>query len=172
MTYQPLNSLSSAQSAIASPQSVSLVTFANNVSAVSGAIVSAASITAPLGTALSLSSGAIVLPAGYWYYLEGTAQAQVPSGTLSVGDYVDMQWHDGTAYVGSVGRTSTFARVDGGTQARDEKALALIDATASSVTVTFRILTAAGQVTTVNATGTHQEYAGRTRAMIIQLEAP
>lgn len=113
-----------------------------------------------------------MLPVGYWYYIEGTTQAQVPSGTTSVSDYVDVQWHDGTNYIGSIGRTVCFDRADAGTVARDEKALALIDATSAPVTVTFKMVTASGLVTVINSTGTHQEYAGRSRAMIIQMDAP
>ena len=53
-----------------------------------------------------------------------------------------------------------------------KKALALIDATSAPVSVTLRVVGVGGLVTVVNSTGTHYQYAGYSRAMIIQLEAP
>lgn len=172
MTFQPQNSLSNSQAAIASPKSINFVTFSTNVSATTGASISASSISATLGEALTLSGGSIVLPSGYWYYIEGAVQAQVPAGDTSVSDFVDVQWHDGSVYVGSIGRTCPYDAADAGTIARDEKALVLIDATSASVSVTLRVVGVGGLVTVVNSTGTHYQYAGGSRAMIIQLEAP
>lgn len=170
MTYQPQNSVKTA--AIASPKSINFATFSANVSATIANPVPVASISATLGSALPLSSGSIVLPSGYWYYIEASVQAQVPVGNTSVSDFVDIQWHDGAAYIGSIGRTCPYDSADAAIAARDEKALALIDATSASVSVTLRVVGKGGLVTTVNSTGTHSQYAGYSRAMIIQLEAP
>jgi hypothetical protein len=169
MTFQPKNSI---QAAIASPKSINFVTFSHNVSATLGASISASSTSATLGASLTLSGGSVVLPSGYWYYIEGAVQAQVPAGNTSVSDFVDVQWYNGSAYVGSIGRTCPYDAADAGTIARDEKALALIDATSAPVSVTLRVVGVGGLVTVVNSTGTHYQYAGYSRAMIIQLEAP
>lgn len=169
MTYQTQSSLTSVQAAIASPASINFVTFSHNVSATIGTTISAASISATLGSALTLSSGSVVLPSGYWYYIEAAVQAQVPVGDTSVSDFLDIQWHDGASYVGSIGRTCPYDRADAATAARDEKALALIDATSASVSVALRVVGVGGLVTVVNSTGTHYQYAGGSRAMIIQL---
>jgi len=132
-----------------------------------------ASITAQIGTAPTLSSGNIVLPVGYWYYLESACQVYVPTGSVTKDHWVDIQWHDGSSYVGSIGRTSGYNLIDNGTIGRDEKAFVLVDATSASVTLSLQIVaygsTGLGQI---NYTSGHYIYAGLGRAIIIGLEAP
>jgi hypothetical protein len=171
MTYQVLNEKTVQITSV--PKSFSTATQQNDVSLSVGVSVPFVTSVAQIGTAPSLTSGSLVLAAGSFWYLEGVVQAYVPTDTVNENHWVDIQWHDGTSYVGSIGRSSGYARIDGGTIGRDEKAFALIDTTGGAVTVSLRVIaygpSGMGQV---NDTATQYVYSGLGRAVMIELEAP
>jgi hypothetical protein len=171
MTYQVLNEKTVQITSV--PKSFSTATQQNDVSLSVGASVPFVTPVAQIGTAPSLSSGSLILSAGSVWYLEGVVQASVPVGDTSKNSWVDVQWHDGTSYVGSIGRSSAYYRVDGGTTGRDEKAFALIDTTGGAVTVSLKVLAyGTGGLGQINDLIAHYVYAGLGRAVMIELEAP
>jgi len=171
MTYQVLNEKTVQITSV--PKGFSTATQQNNVSISVGTSVPFVTSVAQIGTAPSLSSGALILSAGSVWYLEGVVQAYVPVGSVTEDSWVDIQWHDGTSYVGSIGRSSGYGLVDGGTIGRDEKAFALIDTTGGAVTVSLKVVAyGSGGIGQVNYAAGHYIYAGLGRAVMIELEAP
>lgn len=116
----------------------------------------------------TLSGGKVTLPAGYWYFVDASAQAI--SSTFDSNDQLQYQWHNESAYIGTRGRvafngTSSFALLS----SYDERALALVYA-ASALTLSLRVLVNSG-VTGANSTAEAQyTYAGMGRAVVFQLQ--
>lgn len=125
------------------------------------------SLVGTLATDTTVTGGKLTLPAGYWYLLDGSAQAL--SATYDTNDFLMYQWHNESAYIGTRGRVAFNATSgDALLNSYDERALALVYA-ASALTVSLRVYAASG-VTATNSTGDAQfAYAGFGRGVIMQL---
>lgn len=151
-----------------------LAKFTANTTASNDTKIPIASVTYKKGSGFaSVASGNITLAAGYWYYLEGATQFELTAQQNQPGAQCVTSWRTASGYVGSQGRSGpqTTITSDGELNVGDEKALALIDATASAVTVWFHCVTQTLMVR-FNTTGAEYIYTGYGRAVIIQLEAP
>lgn len=126
------------------------------------------SLVGTLSEDSTLSGGKVTLPAGYWYFVDGSAQAI--SGTFDANDQLQYQWHNETAYIGTRGRvafngTSSFALLS----SYDERALALVYA-ASALTLSLRVLVNSGITGANSIAETQYTFAGFGRGIIYQLE--
>jgi hypothetical protein len=121
---------------------------------------------------ISISGGGILLTAGSWYLLEGTAQAL--SATFDTNDFLSYRWYDNSAaaYIGSLGRVAfNLTSSDALLASYDERAVVLYYA-AASVVLTLRCVTNSG-VTRANTTADAQNiYAGLGRALVVRLDGP
>lgn len=123
------------------------------------------------GNFLTISSGAIVLPSGGVYYVEGTSQAMTNAGVTN-SDFLKYQWHDGAGFIGNEARLGFYYYSGQMLETGDEKCIALIDTTAGSVSLTLRVTGIGGNVYKANGTDAHHVYAGYGRALVMKLEAP
>lgn len=130
-----------------------------------------ASVQHVKGSFVTITSGAIVLPQGGVYYLEGTSQAMI-SSSGSASNFLKYQWHDGTGFVGNEARVGFYYYTGQVLETGDEKCIALIDTTGGDVSLTLRVTALGGSVYKANGTDAHQVYAGYGRALVMQLEAP
>lgn len=169
MTYQRANS----SPAFAAPEAVAFAFPAPVSSPTTGTTLAWTSVTNVYQTSgVTVSSGALVLPAGSWYYLEGTAQAI--SGTYDTNDFLSYRWRNDTAgaYSGSLGRVAFNATSsDALLHSYDERAVTLIYAS-TQLTVSLRCQTNSGctWANYQNAAGESQIVAtGFGRALIIKL---
>jgi hypothetical protein len=172
MTYQRPES----SSTFAAPEAIDFA-FPNAVSAPStNTELSWASRLGVFGTSgIVITSNRLVLPAGYWYYLEGTAQAL--SSTYDSNDYLSYRWYNHTtaAYAGAQGRVAFNATSsDALLHSYDERAVCMLYA-AVDTTVSLRCLVNSG-CTWANYQNTGGEpqviYAGNGRGLIIKLDGP
>jgi hypothetical protein len=154
------------------PSAVCVLLCANNTSSAVGADVmfsSANDFIGTLSSLLSFSGGAFTLPSGYYYWLEGSTQTY--STTLNANTHLEVQWHDGTSGIGTHGRIVQPPYTDQQLSGRDEKALALIDATGGAVSVTLRVTSMTNVIALgLNSTASHSAYAGMGRATIWRLD--
>lgn len=172
MTYQRVNS----SPTFAAPEAVAFAFPTAISSPTTGTTLSWSSVTNVYGTSgITLSSGALVLPAGYWYYLEGTSQAI--SGTFDSNDFLSYKWRNDTAatYSGSLGRVAFNATSsDALLHSYDERAVTLIYAS-TQTTFSLRCQTNSGcsWANYQNPAGEPQIVAaGFGRALIIKLSGP
>ena len=172
MTYQAPTS----STTLATPISI---TFAYPVAVsapTSATILSWASVQNAYGTSgISVSSGALVLPAGYWYYIEGTASTQ--STTFDANHYLSYKWRNDTlgAYVGSLGRVAYNATSSGALpHSYDERAVTMFYAgVQTSITLRCQTNSGCAWANYQNSAGEPQIiYAGFGRALIIKLSGP
>lgn len=172
MTYQsPASS-----STFAAPEAIDFA-FPSAITAPStGTELIWASVLGVHGTSgVNVVSGQLVLPAGYWYYLEGTAQAL--SSTFDSNDYLSYRWYNNTTAspIGAQGRVAfNTTSSDALLHSYDERAVAMIYAGVDT-TISLRCLVNSG-VTRANYQNTGLEpqiiYAGNGRGLIIKLDGP
>lgn len=125
------------------------------------------SVLGTLSADSTLASGKVTLPAGYWYLLDGGAQAL--SSTYDANDQLQYQWHNETAYIGTRGRVAFNATSsDNLTSSYDERAIALVYAP-TALTVSLRVLVNSGINNANNLTDAQASYAGNGRGVIMQL---
>lgn len=125
------------------------------------------SVLGTLSADSTLASGKVTLPAGYWYLLDGAAQAL--SATYDTNDQLQYRWHDETSYIGTRGRVAFNATSSNALlSSYDERALALVYA-AAPLTVSLRVLLNSGINNANNTTDAQAPYAGNGRAVILQL---
>lgn len=170
MTYQPEIKINTYADVVG----FAFAKFTTNVTAGSDVKIPTNSILYKKGSGFaSVSSGNITLSAGYWYYLEGATQFELVSQQNAPGAQCVTSWKTSSGYIGSQGRSGpqTTITSDGELSVGDEKALALIDATAGSVTVWFHCISQT-LMARFNTTSAEYIYTGIGRATIIQLEAP
>lgn len=147
----------------------------NTTSSAVGSVINFDAVDHAQGpTFLTLSSGSMVLPAGHWYYVEATAQATMNQSTTFSTQWIKTQLKDGTVAVSNESLNAFYYRSDEVLESRDEKCVALIDATASSRTIDLILTAVNGSTVGVNDTTRTNNwlYAGFGRALVIQLEAP
>jgi hypothetical protein len=107
------------------------------------------SVLGTLSADSTIASGKVTLPAGYWYMLDGTAQAL--SATFDANDQLQYQWHDETSYIGTRGRVA-------------------FNATSSdNLLSSLRVLVNSGINNANNLTDAQAPYAGNGRGVIMQL---
>lgn len=126
------------------------------------------SLIGTLAADSTVSGGKVTLPAGYWYLVDGSAQAV--SSSFDANDQLQYQWHNETAYIGTRGRvafngTSSFALLS----SYDERALALVYA-ASALTLSLRVLVNSGVTGANSIAETQYTFAGFGRGVVYQLE--
>jgi len=172
MTYQAPTS----STTLATPLSITFA-FPVAVSAPStGTILSWSSVQNAYGTSgISVSSGALVLPAGYWYYIEGTASTQ--SATFDSNDYLSYKWRNDTTatYIGSLGRVAYNATSSAALpHSYDERAVTMLYAgVQTSITMRCQTNSGCAWANYQNAGGEPQiVYAGFGRALVIKLDGP
>lgn len=158
--------------ALISPNALCVCSAANNTSSAVGSDVqfnAAADFIGSLASLLSFSSGVITLPAGYWYFLEGSTQAYDTNFSSSM--FCQYRWHVGASGQGTHGRVVHPPAADGQLSGRDEKAFLFIDATAGAVSVSLRV-TGKTSVDTngLNSTASQSNLAGMGRAIIWRLD--
>ena len=125
------------------------------------------SVLGTLSADSTIASGKVTLPAGYWYMLDGAAQAL--SATYDANDQLQYQWHNETAYIGTRGRVAFNATSsDNLLSSYDERAIALVYA-ASPLTISLRVLVNSGINNANNLTDAQAPYAGNGRGVIMQL---
>jgi hypothetical protein len=120
---------------------------------------------------ITISSGQITLPSGYYYYLEGTIQTYFTGSDPSQLAEAYFSWYDvGTGLaVGSQGRNGRdFAGSDASLTAADEKAIYLCDATAGAVTLEMKVISTS-IFDEANSLATQYVYAGLGRTVLVQL---
>lgn len=171
MTYQK----SISRTLYANPRGVCLATQSLNQTPSVGMTIAFAGSIAMKGTLhndISFSSGSIVLPSGYWYYVDASTEFHCVT-TYDPTAYAKTQWYQGGSAIGTEGVNGMqYAAKDAALFSADEKCLALIDATGGSVTLTLK-LNSFSIFTGINSTTESQYvYAGQGRAIIMQLEAP
>lgn len=121
---------------------------------------------------ITISSNQITLPSGYWYYLEATVQGYFTGSDPSQTAYMRYAWHDstGTTQLGSEGRLGRqYSGQDTSLTTADEKSIALIDATSSSVTVELKLL-AYNVFDYANYTTSQSIYSNLGRTLIMRLD--
>lgn len=123
---------------------------------------------------LTLSNGAMVLPAGSWYYIEASAQLTIPESTTFTTWWIKTQLKDNGVAVSNESLNAMHYRSDEVLESRDEKCIALIDATLGDKTIDFILTGVNGSTVAINNTTqtTSWRYAGFGRALVMQLEAP
>lgn len=134
-----------------------------DISASAGTVVPFDSFTDLVGGAASsysVSSGVITLSSGYWYLIKGSMQARFTTGVFS--GHVKYIWQDDSDD-SDLGRRGTLimqeqSQLFGG----DEVAVALIDATSSSLDVKL-VIQSINSVVSIN-NDTEQRVAGWIRA--------
>jgi hypothetical protein len=156
------------------PDALCVCSATNNTSSAVGSDVqfsAANDFIGSLASSLSFSSGVITLPAGYYYFLEGSTQTYNSSSLNTTATYCEYQWHDGTTGQGTHGRTAMNPYTDQQLTGRDEKALVLVDATAGAVSYSLQV-TSVNRVDAsgLNSTVLHYIYAGMGRAIIWRLD--
>jgi hypothetical protein len=174
MSYQQTVS----QSLLSSPKGICLATQALNQTPSVGAVIAFNGLTQIEGSLyndVSLSSGSLVLPIGYWYYVDASVEFHLV-GTLPANyqqAYAKTSLYEGTQRVSTQGHNAMQqSGKDSALFSADEKSLALIDATASAVTLTMKLDDVYLFNAINNTTDAQYVYAGQGRALIIQLEAP
>lgn len=171
MTYQTALS----RTLYASPRGMCLATQTLNQTPSTGGVISFSGTIAMKGTLhndISFSSGSIVLPSGYWYYLDASTEFHLVT-TYNVTAYAKTQWYNGSTAIGTEGLNGMqFAGKDAALFTGDEKCIVLVDATAGSVTVSLKTNSFSVFTGINNTTEGQHVYAGQGRALIMQLEAP
>lgn len=169
MTYQP----EIQGQALADVNGFAFLLPSHNTSPAVGSVIPWNSVNYEKGSGFaSLSSGAVTLAAGYWYYIEATAQAH-SEGSISatVPQGAKYQWHESASPVGSYGRVASY-KVDAySTEVGDEKAIHLVDATSGAVTLDLRVIATFGAaLIAMNYDSVHNIYGGYGRAVVVQLK--
>jgi hypothetical protein len=125
-------------------------------------------------TFLTLSSGSLVLPVGFWYYIEATAQMDINQATTFSTQNIKTQLKESGVAVSNEAMVVMYRKSDEILESRDEKCIALINATASAKTIDFILTGVNGSTVGVNDTTrtSNWQYAGFGRALVMQLEAP
>lgn len=121
---------------------------------------------------ITISSNQITLPAGYFYYLEASAQGYYTGSDPGSTGYLRYAWYDntGTTQLGSEGRVGRqYNGQDIALVTADEKSIALIDATSASVTVELKI-TAYNIFDYANYPTSQGIYSNMGRTLIMQLD--
>lgn len=132
------------------------------------------SVSHKIGSFLTLSNGGLVLPSGFFYYLEGATQFYMSTYPPTSATYVRTQWRTSSGYVGSIGeaRPQNVDPPDTALTAGDEKALVLIDATQASVTVWLYCKEASNVGSLNDISHSTYVYTGLGRATVLQLSPP
>lgn len=96
-----------------------------------------------LHSQITIASDQITLPSGYWYYLEASVQGYFTGSDTPQAAFMEYAWYNstGTTQLGNIGRVGRqFTGQEASVVTADEKSIALIDATSSSVTVELKLL--------------------------------
>lgn len=168
MSYLP-------QETFSQPVGACLVSQQTDISITAGTQIPHTSASQWIGSThsnITISSGQITLPSGYYYYLEGTIQTYFTTGTDTSGNAATVfAWYDVSTGlpVGSRGRNGRqLSGSDTSLTAADEKAIYLCDATAGAVTLEIRVIS-----TTIfdyaNSLDSQYLYAGLGRTILVQL---
>jgi hypothetical protein len=158
----------------AKPLGLAICTFITNTTAGNDVKINIGNVSHKIGSFLTISNGGLVLPSGFFYYLEGATQFYMSTYPPTSATYVRAQWRTASSYIGSVGeaRPQNIDPPDTALTAGDEKALALIDATQGSVTV-WLYCKEASNVGNLNSTAhITYVYTGLGRATVLQLSPP
>lgn len=122
---------------------------------------------------LSLSSGSLVLPQGYWYYIEASVQFLI-TGTLPgnfPSAYAKVSLYEGASKVGTQGHNAMQqSGKDSALFSADEKSIALVDATSAQKTITLKLDDIYIFNSVNNTTDPQYVYGGQGRALVVQLE--
>ncbi len=162
------------QEVFSQPVGACLISQQTNVSPSAGAQIPHTSATQWLGSThsnITISSGQITLPSGYYYYLEGTIQTYFTGADNLQQAYTIFSWYDvGTGFpVGSKGRNGRdFTGSDTSLTAADEKAIYLCDATAGAVTLEMKVVSN-NIFNVINSLASQYLFAGLGRTVLVQL---
>jgi|SRR5210317_506269 len=124
-----------------------------------------------LHSQITIASDQITLPSGYWYYLEASVQGYFTGSDPSQAAFMQYAWYDstGTTQLGNIGRVGRqFTGQEASVITADEKSIALIDATSSSVTVELKLLSRS-VFNYANYTTAQSIYSNLGRTLIMQL---
>ena len=167
MSYLP-------QEVFSQPVGACLISQQTNVSLSAGAQIPHTSASQWIGSThsdITISSGQITLPSGYYYYLEGTIQTYFTGSDNLQQAYTVFSWYDVSSglAVGSKGRNGRdFSGSDSSLTAADEKAIYLCDATAGAVTLEMKVVSN-NIFNVINSTASQYIYAGLGRTVLVQL---
>lgn len=167
MTYQPSLDVVS----YSGIKGLALVTFAYGYTSSVGRVIGPNSVATEYGTAFAtISSGSLVLEAGFVYYLEASIQTADNTLPPNPTDYVEIQWYD-SGYVGRKGRSYQTGPLvgDNTLTVTDEKAIALIDTTQGAKSVSLRVVSYSNIPYINSFAHSTYAYAGFSRATLIKL---